>query len=188
MRYRTLAATLGLSLMTSIALPVHAQATKGVMPTTERPASGELSRSDKDFLGDALTSGMAAVEASKIIVNKSGDEKLKQFADRVVRDQGALNAEVAALLAKKGVTPPNEPGMLQRTQLKALESLDGAEAEKMYAKQFGVMSQRNELLNFENAANKADDPEIRTFAKSKVSSFQDRVNIARSLGRSDLGQ
>lgn len=188
MRYRTLAATLGLTLMTSISAPVLAQATKGILPSSERPATAELSKSDKDFLDDALTSGMAAVEASKIIVGKTGDAKLKAFAERMARDQTAVNGEIAAMLKKKGETPATEPGMLQRTQLKALESLDGEEADKMYAKQFGVVSQRNEMLNFENAANKADDPEVRTFAKGKVSAYKDRVDGARSLGKSDLGQ
>jgi putative membrane protein len=189
MRYRTLAATLGLTLMTSLSVPVLAQATKPAAPAAGKPAgnAAEPSRWDKDFLTDALQSGLTTVEASRIMLAKTKDQKVKEFADRVIRDQGALNGEITAIMKQKAVEVPSEPGVLQRTQLKALESLDTAEAEKMYAKQFGVALQENDLYRYQDASTKADDASLRTFAKSKVSSFQDRMNLARSLGRSDKG-
>jgi putative membrane protein len=189
MRYRTLAATIGLTFLTSMSATVLAEAPKSGAPAATRPAASaaELSRSDKDFLDDSLTSGLTVVEASKIIQGKAGDEKLKQLADRMIREQGALNAELAAMLARKGVTPASEPTMLQRTQLKALESLESEEAAKMYAKQFGIALQQNDLYRYQDMSTKADDADIRTFAKNKVSGFQDRINLSRGLGKSDLG-
>lgn len=191
MRYRTLAVAIGMTILSSVSFPVLAQS-PAARPaagarTSADPAPAALSRSDKGFLEESLVSGLAAVEASKLALGKTTNPKLKQFADRVIRDQGAVNAELAALQARKGISPASEPTMLQRTQLKALSALDGADADKMYVKQFGVVSQQKNLLDFQNASTKADDAEVRRFAKSRVSGFQDRVNLARSLGLTDRG-
>jgi putative membrane protein len=186
MRIRTLATAVGLTFLTSLSLPVLAQA-PNAKPAAPVAAASSLSGSDKDFLEDSLSSGLAAVEASKLILKKSGNDKLKEFADRLILDQGAVNAELAALQARKGLTPATEPTMLQRTQLKALASLEGADADKMYAKQFGIASQQNNLLDYQNASAKADDADIRAFAKRRLTGFEDRSNLARSLGLTDKG-
>lgn len=188
MRYRTLAATGLICIVGTLTAPSFAQVPAGATVATA-PAGkrAQLSSSDKDFLEDSLSTGLAAAEASKLMVTKTANPKLKEFAQRMLKEQGKLNDELDALATLKGLTPASEPAVLQRTQLKALSALDGEDADKMYAQQFGVIDQQNNLLAFQNASAKADDPEIKTFAKSKLSGFQDRLNLARALGKSDRG-
>lgn len=187
MRYRTLAAT-GLICLGTLSAPSFAQAPAGAtVATAPAGTRAQLSSSDKDFLEDSLSTSLAAGEASKLMVAKTANPKLKEFAQRMLKEQGKLSEELDALATLKGLTPASEPAVLHRTQLKALSALDGEDADKMYAQQFGVISQQNNLLAFQNASAKADDPEIKTFAKSKVSGFQDRLNLARALGKSDRG-
>ncbi|QEI07401.1 DUF4142 domain-containing protein [Pigmentiphaga aceris] len=185
MRYRTLAAA-GLICLGVLSAPVSAQAPAG-KTVASAPAGKQLGTSDKNFLDESLASGLAAVEASKLILTKTANPKIKTFAERMIKDQGALNDEIGALATLKGSTPVTEPSVLQRTQLKALGALEGEEADKMYVQQIGVISQQNNLLSFQNTSAKADDPEIKAFAKSRVSGFQDRLNMARALGKSDHG-
>jgi len=187
MRYRNLALT-GLLCLSTLSAPVLAQTQAGSNIATTKPSQrATLSGSDKSFLDESLVAGLATVEASKLMLTKSSNPKVKEYAQRLIKDVGTLNDELDAIATLKGMTPPTEPGMLQRTQLKALASLDGEEADKMYVQQYGVISQQNSLMGFQNASAKADDAELKAFAKSKVSSFQDRLNLARSLGKSDHG-
>jgi putative membrane protein len=59
-------------------------------------ARGTLSQEDKTFVKEAVISGMAEVELSKI-AQKSENADVKRFADRMIQDHTAAQQQLTAL-------------------------------------------------------------------------------------------
>ncbi len=85
----------------------------------------------------AVTADNVDIEAGKLAVQKSESKAVKEFAETMVRDHGAVNAKATALAKKLGVTPEESAtskslksgGDAEMAKLKALK---GAEFDKAY--------------------------------------------------------
>jgi putative membrane protein len=91
-----------------IAPVVFAQTSHPNAPGGSAPAmvpKAALSQQDKDFVKDAAEGGMAEVELSKI-AEKSENPEVKRFAERMVQDHTAANAELTTIAAGLGAELP----------------------------------------------------------------------------------
>jgi hypothetical protein len=65
-------------------------------------------------------------------VEKSSNEDVKRFAQRMVEDHGKANEELKQLAAKKGVNLPSEPSAKQKAKKERLSRLSGREFDSVY--------------------------------------------------------
>ena len=94
-----------------IAPVVFAQTSHPNAPGGSAPAmvpKAALSQQDKDFVKDAAEGGMAEVELSKI-AEKSENPEVKRFAERMVQDHTAPNAELTTIAAGLGARKVARP-------------------------------------------------------------------------------
>lgn len=155
-------------------------------PTSPAPRQGAEQRStlasaDKDFLENAAQGGHAEIEGSKLAQTKSSNADVKQFADQMIQDHTKANQELVALAKQKGYTPPDEPSLMQRTELKALSATSGASFDKMYVSRIGVAAHEDTVKLFEKAAANAKDPDIKAWASKTLPTLKHHLDMANAL-------
>jgi putative membrane protein len=64
-----------------------------------------LRQQDKQFVTEAAEGGMTEVELSKL-AEKSGNPEVRHFAERMVRDHSAANAELTSIATGLGIEMP----------------------------------------------------------------------------------
>ena len=85
----------------------------------------------------AYTAGVIDVEAGKLALEKSHNEEVRSFAQRMVGDHSAVNDQALALVKKLNVTPEDNPTSQSLTKeadatRKKLAGLTGAAFDKAY--------------------------------------------------------
>lgn len=155
-------------------------------PKTTAPNEGTQQRStlasaDKDFLENAAQGGHAEVEGSKLAQTKSSNADVKQFAEQMIQDHTKANQELMALAKQKGYTPPDEPSIMQRTELKALSATSGNSFDKMYVSRIGVAAHEDTVKMFQKAAADAKDPDIKAWAAKTLPTLQHHLEMANAL-------
>ncbi|WP_244259099.1 DUF4142 domain-containing protein [Cupriavidus gilardii] len=156
--------------------------TRGTTRDAARDTS-KLVRADRSFLENAAQGGLAEVEGSKLAEQKASSADVKSFAARMIKDHTKVNEELTKLASSKGYTPPTEPSVVQRTELKALSALDGERFDKMYSSRIGVAAHENTVKLFKEAAQNAKDPDIKAFAAKHVPDLEEHLKMARDLNK-----
>ena len=85
----------------------------------------------------AYTAGLIDVEAGKLALEKSQNEEVRSFAQRMIGDHSAVNDQALALVKKLNVTPEDNPTSQSLTKeadatRKKLAGLTGAAFDKAY--------------------------------------------------------
>lgn len=93
--------------------------------------------SDPQIAHVAYTAGQIDVTAAEQALAKSKTPKVRAFAETMVRDHKAVNAQALALVRKLGVTPEANPTSTAlsdqaRAKLAELAKLDGAAFDRAY--------------------------------------------------------
>lgn len=174
MRYHVAGLALAACCALSAPLAASAQTMSGTATATN------LASADKSFLEDAAQGGNTEVAGSKMALEKSKNADVKAFATQMIKDHTAVGEELAALAKSKGYTPPTEPSLMQKGELKALDVTDDS-FDSMYARRIGVAAHEDTIKLFEKAAKDAKDPEIKAFAQKTLPSLQAHLEMAKAL-------
>jgi putative membrane protein len=92
---------------------------------------------DPQIAHTAYTAGLIDVEAGKLALEKSQDNDVRAFAQRMIGDHTAVNDQALALVKKLNVTPEDNPTSQSLTKQaeatrKKLAGLTGAAFDKAY--------------------------------------------------------
>lgn len=158
-------------------------ATQEQIPTTQ-PAtqsdSTELSTFDRQFMSKAAQGGMAEVELSRIALQRSKSNEVKQFAQRMIQDHSQANAQLSQLAQQKGVTLPKQLDA-QHKQIRArLQRLSGSNFDREY---MSVMNNDHvkTVALFQSATQQAQDPDVNTFANNTLPKLQGHLQMVQTM-------
>lgn len=157
-----------------------AQATSQMPQAAPPAAESKLSRSDQDFLENAAQAGHTEIQGSKLALEKSGNDQVKKFAQRMIDEHGKVGEELKALASSKSYTLPTDASLVQQAKLKTLDVRDES-FDKAYVDQIGVSAHEDAIKLFEEASNEADDPEVKAFASKTLPSLKAHLQEAQSL-------
>lgn len=153
--------------------------------TTKAPV--KLSTGDERFLENTAQSNYSEIEGSKLALKQASNPKVKAYAQRMIKEHGAMQKDLEALAKRKGYTLPKEGSLAQRAQLKALGASNGGDFDKMYTSHIAVAGHDNTALAFQNATTQAEDADIQAFAKKYVETLRNQLDAARQIGTTDQG-
>jgi putative membrane protein len=139
-----------------------------------------VNSSDKSFLTNAYESGLAEIEAGQMGVRKTGNADLKAFAEHMVTDHSAANAELKSLADTKNVEVPTTPSLLAQGKSKLLDHKTGADFDKAFAEAM-VNDHKKAVEAFEKAANDATDTDVKNFATQKLPTLKSHLSMAEEL-------
>jgi len=141
----------------------------------------ELTEKDRYFLESTAQTARYELEGSKLAISKSMNATVIRFARKTVQDYTRLTNDLATLAKSKelDVTAELNPAQLENLQL--LASKEGAEFDAQYAAGIAEEAHANQVEYFTDAAEDADDLDIRNFAKKTQPALKQHLFVARSL-------
>jgi len=160
------------------------QPSMGQTPTATE--TQQQSISDNTFVVEAYAGGLAEIEASKQILKRSENDKLKKFAEQMVQDHQSTNIKLKNFAEDNDINLPQIPA--NEEDLNKLARLNDQQLEEAYVK----MMQNNHdkaVALFEHAAATADlNADLRTLASQTLPVLRMHQQHAHLLSNLELSQ
>jgi putative membrane protein len=170
--YRTEIVMKNLSLATFVMLAMSSMSVAFAAESTD----------DKTFATKAAQAGIAEVAAGDLARTKATNEDVKGFADKMVRDHSAANAELRDAAAKSSVVLPTDVSIEQKAAAERLSTFSGAEFDHAYVEQMVKdHTEAVELLRTEAAGGK--DAHLKAFAQKTLPTIEMHLEMAKKLDR-----
>lgn len=144
---------------------------------------GNLSQKDYDFIKGAASSGITEVQAGHLAKNKGVNLSVKQFGIQMINEHGKANGELRVLAQRKGIELPKTPTEKEQKSLDKLSALNRDEFDRAYMKDM-VADHEKVIKEFQWAAEKAGDPELRTWASNTLPTLQAHYQTATNTSAS----
>ena len=131
------------------------------------------------FIKKASQDGMTEVELGQLAMEKSNNTAVKRFAQKMVQDHGAANAELSGIAKGKSLTVPAALDEEHQGMVKKLSAKSGAAFDADYAKHMAA-DHTQAIALFQSEA-KSSDPQLAAFAKKTLPTLQEHKRMADSL-------
>ena len=141
---------------------------------------GRLSPNDYRFAVDAARGNTMEVELGRLAVKKTGDPRVKQFGEEMIRDHELDNEELANVLSENGATMPNNLTYAQQAEVNRLSRLFGSEFDRQYMALM-IREHLKYLTDYNEAALGANSPDLRTFAGKTARVVQYDLNMVEAF-------
>jgi putative membrane protein len=147
----------------------------------QAPTRTPIPPNAKDFAQDAAQSNQYEIEAAWVARTQSQTPSVRAFADQMIEDHTRAQASIRQAATESGLPPP-PPAMSsdQASLLAALQSLRGADFDKLYARQ-QVLAHSQALAVERSYASEGTDGALRKAARSDVPMIQHHLDMAMKL-------
>ena len=131
------------------------------------------------FVKAATMGGMIEVELAKLALSKSKDAAIRSFADRMVKDHGKTQTDLAALAKAKGFDVPTSLAAQDQNMVKAAARKSGDEFDVWYSKQMVI--EHDKAVALFQAAASGTDVDFAGFAKKTLPALEEHKQLAQAL-------
>lgn len=153
----------------------------GLLCISLNASAKDISSSDKRFLKNAAEAGLFEIQGSQLALKKAKDPEIQKFAKMMTEDHSQADSKVKDLATKRRVELPKEPSLMQQAKLKYLETREGSKFDKSYAGIIGVSAHEQAVKLFEDAAEDAEDPDIKKFATDTLPVLKKHLEDAKRI-------
>ncbi len=122
---------------------------------------------------------MTEVALGKVALDKSKDERVRNFAERMVQDHSKANTELADIASRKHLDAPSQLDSEHEAMVQAMSGKSGSAFDAAYAQHMAA-DHSKALALFRNAA-KSDDAALAAFARKTLPTLQEHKQMADSL-------
>lgn len=141
---------------------------------------------DRSFWTDAAQIGTAEVALGTLGSQKAQNEKVKQFAEQVVKDHSTVNDELKSIASGKSVSLPTDVSTKQKAAYDKLNGLSGADFDREFIKVM-VKDHQSAVKLFEKQSRNETDADAKAFAAKHLPTLQGHLQTAQSIS-SELKQ
>jgi putative membrane protein len=135
----------------------------------------------KDFASDAVQASQYEIEAAQIAQTQSQTPNVRAFAQEMIDDHTRSQAAMRQAAAASGLpAPPLAISSDQARLLAALQSVRGADFDKLYARQ-QVLAHTQALAVEQSYASSGPDGALRHAARSDLPMIQHHLEEAKAL-------
>ena len=139
---------------------------------------------DRKFLNDAALGGLTEVELGKLAVQKSSDDKVKEFGQKMVDDHTKANDQLKEVASKDNIPVPDSLDSKHQARIDKLSKLSGPQFDKAYLKD-QVKDHETDVREFTNEAQNGTDPNVKSFASATVPTLQQHLDLVKGLAKSE---
>ena len=115
---------------------------------------------DKAFVKKALEGSMAEVQMGQLALQKSNDDQVKQFAQRMVDDHGKMVDQLKPVAQQMGVKVPDGPSKGQMKNMDKMKGLSGDAFDHAYIKDM-VKDHKSDDNDFKLEAQSTQNPQLK---------------------------
>lgn len=139
---------------------------------------------DKKFVKNAALGGLTEVELGKLAAQKASDEKVKEFAQKMVDDHTKANDELKQAASKSNIPVPESLDSKHQSRIDKLSKLSGADFDKAYVKD-QLKDHQNDVQEFKDEAQGGTDPNVKTFASTTLPILQHHLEMVKDLSKGE---
>lgn len=129
---------------------------------------------------EAARGGIAEVELGRLAATKAANGEVKRFANMMVKDHSAANAELNDLASKKGVTLPAQMDPANQAKVEELRGKVGAEFDRSYIEAM-VEAHEKDVAEFERQSASASDPDVKAFAAKTLPVLKKHLESVKAI-------
>jgi len=136
--------------------------------------------SDQSFVQDAIQGNRAEITLGKLVVSKTKNPSVKQFAEMMVKDHTQALSQLQQLAQQKNIqVPEGLPPDAQQLQSK-LESATGKQFDKDYIAGM-VQDHQKDVNDFQEASQSAKDPDVKQLATQLTPTLERHLQKAQQI-------
>lgn len=139
-----------------------------------------LSKDDANFLVNTASDKILGKQLGQMAVDRSSNEKVKEFAAMIVKDLGESEEKLKALATKKNVMLPDDVSNKEQKRKEDLMKKKGIEFDRSYV-DITVNDYNRDIREYGRAAKYATDPEVKSFASGSLALLYTHLDSARNL-------
>ncbi len=145
-------------------------------------ASGQPSPTDKMFVKKALQGGMAEVQLGQLTLQKSNNDQVKQFAQRMIDDHTKLGDEMRPVAQQLGVSDPNGVSKKDKSTMAKLQALSGPAYDEAYIRDM-VKDHKQDLRDFQTEASSGQDQTVKDAANQGSKVIAQHLQMIQQLAK-----
>ena len=160
--------------------------TPGQNSTMDSPTNGmqagQTSPMDKMFVAKAMQGSVAEIQLGQLTLQKSDNQQVKQFAQRMIDDHTRLNDQMKPVAQQLGVAVPDQPSKKDRNTMAKLQALSGSAYDQAYIKDM-VKDHKQDLSQFQMEASSGQDQTVRDAAAQGSKVIAQHLQMAQQLAK-----
>ena len=145
--------------------------------------SAMASPQDRMFLKKAAAGNMAEIKTAQLALQKSNNDQVKQFAQKMIDDHTKLADQAKPVAEQANVTLPTQPMPKEQAMYSKLEGMSGADFDKAYMKGM-VKDHEEDLKDFKKEASMGQDQQVKDLASQGEPVIQSHLDMAKQVATS----
>ncbi|HZL43568.1 MAG TPA: DUF4142 domain-containing protein [Verrucomicrobiae bacterium] len=143
-------------------------------------AETSLAQADKDFILAAAQGGMTEVKLGELAAQKGTRDDVKAFGRLMVKDHTAINGDLTALAAQKGVTLPDSLDAKHQRMLDKMSAMTGAEFDSAYVSSM-IKDHKMDAKEFKAESAATRDADVRTFVDKTLPVVEGHLQLITTM-------
>ncbi len=144
--------------------------------------AGQPSMTDKMFVRKAMEGSMAEVQLGQLTLQKSNNDQVKQFAQRMIDDHTKLNDQMKPLAQQLGVSVPNQVSKKDRNAMAKLQALSGSTYDQAYIRDM-VKDHKQDLSEFQGEASSGQDQTVKDAAAQGSQVISQHLQMIQQIAK-----
>lgn len=139
-----------------------------------------LTTADQDFMIAAAQGGLTEVKLGELANEKGVRVDVKEFGQLMVKDHSAINADLNALAAKKGVTLPDRLDAKHQRMVDKLTALSSPAFDDAYIAGM-IKDHKMDAKEFKAEAAQTQDADIKSFLAKSIPVVQTHLEHIKGM-------
>ncbi len=140
----------------------------------------EKATSDGDFLIKSMTAGVMEIKLSEYAAKNANDEKVKDYAQQLVKDHHTLNLTIAENTKRLKIAVLAGQEKDSKEKMDKLSRLKGNDFDLAYLQQM-IEDHEKAVALFESESKNGEDSDLKATAKSNLPLLKKHLQDAREL-------
>jgi putative membrane protein len=143
----------------------------------EQTASGT---GGDEFLAQAMQDSLAELELCELALQKTANEDVKMFAQRMIDEHGQMGREIEQMAGKRKLELPKDVMPEHKSLTEQLSKLSGQDFDKKFM-DHNVKEHEKDIKVFKHYTEQEAEPEIRALADKSVQMLSQHLEMARKI-------
>jgi putative membrane protein len=138
---------------------------------------------DKAFVKKAMEGNLAEIQLGQLALQKSSDDQVKQFAQRMVDDHGKMQDQMKPAAEQMGVKVPDGPSKSQMKSMEKMKALSGDAFDQAYIKDM-VKDHKKDDSEFKQEAQSTQNPQLKQMVMQSDQIIESHLQQAEQIAQS----
>lgn len=141
-----------------------------------------LNSDEAKFMVKAANGGMTEVRLGEIAQQKSKNQRVKNFADMMVRDHTQANNKLKSLANAENITLPDSLSNDSQDKVAKLEKKNGKDFDKAYMNMM-VDDHKSTVDDFQDEMRDVKNPDLKQFISTTLPTLQMHLDSAQAIDK-----